>query len=190
MLLRNEPLVILDRDGVINYDSDTYIKTPEEWIPIPGSLEAIAKLSKAGIKIVVATNQSGIARGYYDETMLSLIHQKMINAINSLGGELAGIFYCPHGPDANCECRKPKAGLIKRISNELQINTKNAPFVGDSIRDIEAAIAGGCQPVLVKTGNGEETAKNSTLSVAIYEDLLDFSTHWLGRTKNPPNLTR
>ena len=181
MSVQKTNLIILDRDGVINYDSDSYIKSPDEWIPIPGSLEAIAKLSKAGIQVVVATNQSGIARGFYDEFVLKQIHQKMLEAIQVHGGALSGIFYCPHGPDENCQCRKPKPGLIRQISEALQIDTQGAPFVGDSIRDIEAAIAGGCQPILVKTGNGQKTAKNSTLSVPVYDDLLDFSTHWLGQ---------
>lgn len=173
-------LVILDRDGVINQDSEHYIKSPDEWLPIPGSLDAIAKLSQAGIKVVVATNQSGIARGYYDESILTDIHRKMTEAIEGAGGELAGIFYCPHGPDDGCLCRKPKSGLINQISESLEIETNNAPFVGDSIRDIEAAISGGCTPILVKTGNGEKTAKKLTSSVAVYDDLLDFSTHWIG----------
>lgn len=173
-------LVILDRDGVINQDSDDYIKSPEEWLPIPGSLEAIAKLSKAGIRVVIATNQSGIARGYYDESVLAEIHRKMTDAIEQQGGQLAGIFYCPHGPDDGCSCRKPKSGLITQIAETLKIDTRNVPFVGDSVRDIEAALAGGCTPILVKTGNGEKSAKKLTSPVAIYEDLLDFSTQWLG----------
>ncbi|MCB1661291.1 MAG: D-glycero-beta-D-manno-heptose 1,7-bisphosphate 7-phosphatase [Pseudomonadales bacterium] len=180
MSTQRSQLVILDRDGVINFDSDNYIKSPDEWIPIPGSLEAIAKLSKAGIKVVVASNQSGIARGFYNVATLAQIHKKMINAVKKYGGEFAGIFYCPHGPDEGCNCRKPKPGLIQQISESLHIDTKNVPFVGDSVRDLEAAIAGGCQPILVKTGNGQKTAKKTTLSVSIYDDLLDFSTHWLG----------
>lgn len=173
-------LVILDRDGVINFESDNYIRSPEEWIPIPGSLEAIARLSQQGFKVVVATNQSGLGRGYYDERTLARIHDKMTNAIGDAGGRLAGIFYCPHTPDQNCVCRKPKPGLITQIGHQLQLDTRKAPFVGDSIRDLEAARAGGCIPVLVKTGNGRKSLKKLTFSARVYEDLLDFTNHWLG----------
>ncbi len=176
----NKKLVILDRDGVINFDSDNYIRAPEEWIPIPGSLEAIAKLHRAGVQVVVATNQSGIARGYFNEQTLNLIHQKMHQAVRQAGGEINGVFYCPHGPDENCDCRKPKPGLITQIRKQLNLDTRNAPFVGDSIRDIEAAVAGGCLPILVKTGNGRKSAKKTSLSAGVYEDLSDFVTHWLG----------
>lgn len=172
-------LIILDRDGVINQDSDDYIKSPDEWIPLPGSLEAIAQLTEAGFSVVVATNQSGIARGYYDLNTLEAIHQKMADAVAAAGGKLAGIFYCPHGPDDHCECRKPKDGLIRQIAETFQIDVTNVPFVGDSTRDIEAAISAGCLPILVKTGNGAKTAEKLTSSDRVYEDLLDFSTHWI-----------
>jgi len=180
MTKQQQKLVILDRDGVINYDSDAYIKSPEEWIPLPGSLEAIANLTAAGFTLVVATNQSGVARGYFSEQALGAIHQKMTDTIIAAGGRLAGIFYCPHGPEDHCQCRKPRPGLIRQISERLQIETANAPFVGDSLRDIEAAINGGCRPILVKTGNGGKTAKKLTSSDRVYDDLLDFSRHWIG----------
>ncbi len=176
----SQNLVILDRDGVINYDSDEYIKSPEEWIAIPGSLEAIARLTRSGIAVAVATNQSGIARGLFNEHTLTLIHKKMLEAVHNAGGEIAGIFYCPHHPNENCNCRKPEPGLIAQIGVGLNINTSKVPFVGDSIRDLEAAIAGGCHPILVKTGKGQKSAENLSFSADVYEDLADFVTHWLG----------
>ena len=155
-------IVILDRDGVINHDSPDYIKSPDEWLPISGSLEAIAHLHRAGYIIVVATNQSGIGRNLYSVCTLEAIHGKMTEAIKSHQGELAGIFYCPHHPDANCDCRKPRTGLLTRISEFLGSDLQGVPFIGDSLRDIEAAEAYGCKPVLVKTGNGTQTSLNLT----------------------------
>lgn len=151
-------MVILDRDGVINVDSEDYIKSPEEWHPIPGSLEAIALLNQHGFTVTIATNQSGLARGYYSEEMLQKIHQKMHDALHHLGGKIEGIFYCPHGPNDDCLCRKPKPGLLQQIASTYGLATlENVPFVGDSMRDIEAAIAANAKPVLVHTGNGQKT---------------------------------
>jgi len=150
-------LIILDRDGVINYDSDAYIKAPAEWQPIPGSLEAIAKLTQAGYTVTVATNQSGIARGYYDRATLEQIHQKMQTLAIAKGGRIDSIFFCPHGPDDNCACRKPKPGLLQQIAEHYQIDLQNTPVVGDSLRDLEAALAMQCRPYLVLTGNGQKT---------------------------------
>lgn len=150
-------LIILDRDGVINIDSDAYIKNADEWIAIDGSLEAIAKLSKAGYTVAVATNQSGIARGLFDLDDLEAMHEKLQTGVAALGGHVAGIFYCPHGPDENCDCRKPKIGLLTAIENELQLPVAGAPFVGDSLKDLQAGLAKKCIPYLVKTGKGEKT---------------------------------
>ncbi len=150
-------LVILDRDGVINEDSDEYIKSAEEWNPIPGSIEAISRLSKSGFKIAVATNQSGIARRFFDEYDLAKIHQKMCSLVEEAGGFIDGVFFCPHSPDAKCNCRKPKTGLLEAISDEFGIPLKQVPFVGDSLKDIEAARAALCRPILVKTGSGRNT---------------------------------
>jgi D-glycero-D-manno-heptose 1,7-bisphosphate phosphatase len=150
-------LIILDRDGVINYESADYIKTPEEWQPIPGSLAAIAQLTQAGYTIAIATNQSGIAKGLYDHAALALIHQKLLFEVKRMGGEIAAIFYCPHGSYDDCVCRKPKPGLLYQIAEYFQISLKDIPFIGDSFRDIEAARKVGCQPILVRTGYGEQT---------------------------------
>ena len=150
-------LIILDRDGVINHDSDTYIKSPEEWRPIPGSLEAIANLTRAGFTVTVATNQAGVARGLFDLATLDAIHRKMQTAVAQAGGKLAGIFYCPHGPDDGCDCRKPKPGLLKQIAQRFGVSLRGVPAIGDSLRDIEAAESVGARPLLVRTGKGEIT---------------------------------
>jgi len=147
-------LIILDRDGVINFESVDYIKSPQEWHPIPGSIEAIGRLSKAGFKIVIATNQSGIARGLYTVETLNKIHQKMLDLIKAAGGEIDRIYFCPHHPDDSCDCRKPAPGMLKNILSDYQITEKDCVFVGDSIRDLDAAKAIGCKFILVKTGNG------------------------------------
>jgi D-glycero-D-manno-heptose 1,7-bisphosphate phosphatase len=166
-------LIILDRDGVINQDSDEYIKSPEEFIPIPGSLEAIARLTQAGWRVVVATNQSGVARGYYDLATLQRIHDKLHRLLAGLGGQIEAIFYCPHGPDDNCDCRKPKPGLFRDIESRLQVSLQGTPAVGDSLRDLEAAVAVGAEPILVRTGKGERTlAKGKGLEgVPVFPDL-------------------
>lgn len=150
-------LVILDRDGVINEDSDAYIKSPQEWIPIPGSLEAIARLNRADCRVVVASNQSGLARGLFDLDTLNLIHEKMHKALAEVGGSVEAIFFCPHGPDDACACRKPKAGLFEDIGRRLGISLEGVPAIGDSLRDLEAAAAVGAQPILVRTGKGIHT---------------------------------
>lgn len=154
-------LIVLDRDGVINVESVDFIKSPEEWIPIPGSLEAIVKLKQAGYLITVATNQSGVARGLFDLNMLNRIHEKMLGMVREIGGDIDGIFLCPHGPNDNCECRKPKPGLFKQIEARFNCSLQQdkTPCIGDSLRDLEAAFAIGAKPILVLTGNGQETAK-------------------------------
>lgn len=169
-------LIILDRDGVINFDSEAYIKNPEEWLPIPGSLEAIAKLVNAGFTISIATNQSGIGRGYYTHDTLNAIHEKMHRLVNAAGGKIDSVFYCPHTPDDACQCRKPKPGLLQQIAAHYNIDLTNVPFVGDSYRDLEAGITAGCQPVLVKTGNGLASLEKYSLEhLLVCDDLLDFA---------------
>lgn len=168
-------LIVLDRDGVINEDSDAYIKSPEEWVPIPGSLESIAKLNRAGYIVLVATNQSGIARGYFDLETLSAIHKKMDNALAQYGGRVDAVFYCPHGPTAKCDCRKPKPGLLWDISHRFEVRMDDVPVIGDSLRDLQSASAVNARPILVKTGKGNKTVKllaESGLSdTPVYENL-------------------
>jgi D-glycero-D-manno-heptose 1,7-bisphosphate phosphatase len=166
-------LIILDRDGVINQDSDDYIKSPEEFIPIPGSLEAIAQLNHAGYTVMVATNQSGIARGYYDVDTLNRMHEKLKRLLNNFGGHIDGIFFCPHGPNDHCDCRKPKTGLYEEIAQRAGVSLTDVPVVGDSLRDIQSAQAVGARPFLVKTGKGERTlAKGEGLNgVPVFKDL-------------------
>ena len=166
-------LIILDRDGVINHDSDDFIKTPAEWEPIEGSLEAIAKLTYAGYRIVVITNQSGIARGLLDVDTLSRIHSKMRRMISQVGGRLEAILYCPHGPDDGCSCRKPLGGAFNELAHRLRIDLKDVPAIGDSLRDLQAAKSVGAKPILVKTGKGERTLTDPNLpgGVPVYADL-------------------
>lgn len=176
--------IILDRDGVINQDSDTFIKNPDEWIPIPGSLEAIARLSQAGYSVVVATNQSGLARGLFNRDTLEAVHRKMETALQRLGGRLDGIYYCPHGPDDDCSCRKPKPGLLLQIAQDLHIELAHTVVIGDSLRDLQAAIAVGAEPVLVLTGKGVKTAVGLTnnLVVKTYRDLAEYTDQLLAAT--------
>lgn len=162
--------VILDRDGVINEDSDEFVKTPEEWIALDGSLEAIAKLNHANIKVFVASNQSGIARGLLDYNALHDIHKKMLSELSHHGGHLDGIFICPY---LEGECRKPNPGMLEEIEKRTQITLKNAPLIGDSLRDVQAAIAHGSRPILVRTGNGSVTAQSEQLprNIQVFDDL-------------------
>lgn len=175
--------IILDRDGVINQDSDAFIKTPDEWIPIPGSLEAIARLCRAGYRMVVATNQSGLARGLFDLETLNSIHAKMEAAIREHGGRLDGIYYCPHGPDDGCSCRKPKPGMLLQIAYDLEIDLNQALAVGDSLRDLQAAEAVGAKPVLVLTGKGTKTLEqlDQTQYIDIYQNLADLAEALIAR---------
>ena len=158
-------LVLLDRDGVINYDSDAFIKSPDEWHAIPGSLEAIALLNQAGIKVAIASNQSGLARGYFNADTLQKIHEKMRHELASYGGHIDKIFYCPHGPNDDCDCRKPKPGMLLQAFEYFNVKPEEAYFAGDSQRDIDAATAAGCQSILI---NAEST-------------LLKFVTTFLGK---------
>ena len=150
-------ILILDRDGVINQDSDAFVKSAAEWIPLPGSIEAIAKLYKAGWILAVATNQSGLARGKFSPLDLDNQHTKMLNLIHQAGGDLHHIAWCPHGPDDGCDCRKPKAGLLEQISQALDLDLTGGFMVGDALRDLQAGQAKGCQAVLVRTGKGMKT---------------------------------
>lgn len=172
-------LVILDRDGVINKDSRDFIKTPDEWIPISGSLEAIALLNQHGFHVVVATNQSGIARGLFDMAMLNAIHDKMHHAVALIGGHIDAIFYCPHAASDHCECRKPKSKMIEDIGHRFAVDLNNVPAVGDAWRDIEAFANAGCQPMLVKTGKGKETLKNGNLpaNTLLFSDLAEAADY-------------
>jgi D-glycero-D-manno-heptose 1,7-bisphosphate phosphatase len=173
--MTGEKLVILDRDGVINVDSPDYIKSPEEWHPVPGSLEAIARLHRFGYRVYVATNQAGIARGKLTRSALQAIHHKMLAAIGDAGGAIAGIKYCPHHPDDRCDCRKPRPGMLRAIGKLSGINIVGQPFVGDSASDLAAAEAAGCRPVLVLTGSGRETEKLRPDVPDVYENLLAFA---------------
>jgi len=166
-------LVILDRDGVINEDSADYIKSPEEWIPIPGSLEAIARLHHAGWHVVVATNQSGIARKLFDPDILMRIHEKMHRSVSDAGGQIEAIFFCPHGPNDNCSCRKPRPGLFLDIARRLRISLHGVPTIGDSLPDLQASQAAGANPILVRTGkgNGALIAHGSSIDVPVYDNL-------------------
>src|SRR5262245_10733095 len=170
---RSLKVVVLDRDGVINRDSDQFIKTPDEWRPIPGSLEAIARLNHAGYRVVVATNQSGIGRGLFEMSMLNAIHDKMHRQLALAGGRIDAVFYCPHMADAECECRKPKIGMLKEIGMRFGVDLAGVPCIGDSLRDLQSAEAVGGQPILVLTGKGERTLRegNFPASTLIFPDL-------------------
>jgi len=174
-------LIILDRDGVINFDSDQFIKSPEEWKPIPGSLEAIARLCQAGYRVVVATNQSGIGRGLFDMSMLNAIHDKMHKACALMGGRIDAVFFCPHTSEANCNCRKPKSGMIEEIAERYNVELKDVPAVGDSLRDLEATARLGAQPFLVLTGKGTKTQAKGGLpeGTQTFPDLAAVVTHIL-----------
>ena len=176
-------LVILDRDGVINYDSDDYIKSPDEWLPLPGSLEAIARLCRADYTVIVATNQAGVGRGLFSLDMLIRIHSKMASSIRDKGGRLDSVFFCPHSPADQCACRKPKPGMLLEIRDRLGIGLSGVPVVGDSLRDLEAAVTAGAMPVMVQTGRGrltQEKLSQGKLSLTmaqtpVYADLAEFT---------------
>lgn len=166
------PLVVLDRDGVINEDSDRFIRSADDWRPVPGSLDAIARLSRTGFEIVVFTNQSGLARGLFDRAALDAIHARMLRAVEGHGGRLRGVYVCPHGPDDDCVCRKPRPGLLRQIERDLGVGLRGVPVVGDSRRDLEAAAAVGARPILVLTGKGRITLEETLpFSVEVYPDL-------------------
>jgi D-glycero-D-manno-heptose 1,7-bisphosphate phosphatase len=156
-------LIILDRDGVINYDSDQFIKSPQEWRPIEGSMEAIALLNQWGWRVVVATNQSGVGRGLFDMDTLAAIHDKMHRTVAQAGGRIDAIFFCPHAADSKCACRKPKPGMLLEIAERFNVDLNDVPVVGDSLRDLQSAVAAGALPVLVRTGKGGKTEADPEL---------------------------
>ncbi|HWQ39281.1 MAG TPA: D-glycero-beta-D-manno-heptose 1,7-bisphosphate 7-phosphatase [Burkholderiales bacterium] len=172
-------LVILDRDGVINFDSEQFIKSPEEWKPIPGSLEAIASLNHAGYRVVIASNQSGIGRGLFDMGTLNAINDKMHRALANVGGRIDAVFYCPHAADDNCGCRKPKPGMLLEIGQRFNADLGEVPAIGDSLRDLQAAAAAGAQPVLVLTGKGRKTQAAGGLPprTRVFADLAEAVRH-------------
>ena len=177
-------LIILDRDGVINYDSDQFIKSPQEWNPIPGSLEAIASLNQAGFRVVVASNQSGVGRGLFDMATLNAIHARMHKLVAQAGGRIDAVFFCPHAADSRCQCRKPKPGLMQEIAARLHVDLRGVPMVGDALRDIQAAVAVGARPILVKTGKGTRTLEAGELpeEVAVFEDLREAANVIISET--------
>lgn len=176
--MRENRYVLLDRDGVINEDSDQFIKSPDEWRPIERSLAAIALLNARSFKVVVASNQSGIARGLFDLATLDRIHQKMLDLLAELGGTIDAIYFCPHGPDDDCPCRKPKPGLLRAFAADFHADLHDAVVIGDSLRDLQAAEAVGAQAILVRTGKGALTLKqNPDLQVPVFDDLYDAAQY-------------
>ena len=172
-------LVILDRDGVINYDSDQYIKSPAEWRPIPGSIEAIARLHQSGFRIAVATNQSGIGRGLFDMATLNAINDKMMEMVFRQGGRIDALFFCPHTASEECGCRKPKTGMLEEIASRFHTDLKGTHLVGDSLKDLQAAAAVGAQPILVLTGKGRATREAGGLprKALVFEDLAEAARY-------------
>lgn len=166
-------LIVLDRDGVINHDSDQFIKSPDEWRAIPGSLEAIARLNHAGFRVVVATNQSGVGRGLFDMGTLNAIHEKMHRTLAQVGGRIDAVFICPHTGDSSCECRKPRPGMLKEAGRRFNADLSSVPVVGDGLRDLQAAESVGAQPMLVLTGKGEKTLREGSFpkNTVIFPDL-------------------
>jgi D-glycero-D-manno-heptose 1,7-bisphosphate phosphatase len=188
-------LIILDRDGVINQDSEAFIKSPAEWIPIPGSMEAIAKLNRAGYRVVVASNQSGIARGMFNMPALNAIHQKMHATAQLAGADIDAIFFCPHSADDNCDCRKPKPGMLHNIAKRFDTSLKGVPNIGDSLRDLQAGFVVGSVPYLVLTGKGEKTRAKGGLppGTTIFADLAAAVDHLLANelpALDQPSLVR
>ncbi len=172
-------LVILDRDGVINHDSDRYIKSPAEWQPLPGSIEAIARLHQGGFRVVVATNQSGIGRGLFDMATLNAMNDKMMELVFRQGGRIDALFFCPHTELENCDCRKPRTGMYREIAERLHTDLKGVPCVGDALRDLQAAEAVGGQPILVLTGKGKLTKEAGGMprKTQVFADLAEVARH-------------
>ena len=172
--LAGKRLVVLDRDGVINRDSSEFVKSADEWLPLSGSIAAIAALSQAGHSVAVASNQSGLARGLFDAAALAAMHQKMRDLVAAAGGRIELIVFCPHGPDDDCDCRKPKPGLLEQIGSHFDTALTGTPVIGDSLRDLVAAATVGARPILVRTGNGRRTEKAlpaDLSAIEIYDDL-------------------
>jgi D-glycero-D-manno-heptose 1,7-bisphosphate phosphatase len=176
-------LVILDRDGTINEDRDDYVKSPEEWVPLPGALEAIAKLNHAGWHVVVATNQSGLGRGLFDMAALAAMHTKMNRLLADKGGRIDAVFFCPHAPEDHCNCRKPAPGLFEQIGERLGVELTQVPAVGDSARDLIAGQAAGCEPHLVRTGKSAiHVQAGLPANTRVHADLAAFAEHLLSRS--------
>lgn len=177
--------LFLDRDGVINEDSPDFIKSVDEWVPIPGSLDAIARLTAADFRIVVVTNQSGIARGLLSDTILTAIHQRMIEEIRAFGGRLAGVYFCPHGPEDGCDCRKPRPGLIDRACRDLGLEARDAPLIGDRMSDLCAARAAGCRPIFVRNGcrMPARLTEEAWRDIEIHDDLAAVADRLLGANR-------
>jgi len=172
--------IILDRDGVINLDSDDYVKSADEWIPIQSSIDAIGLLHQAGHRVFVATNQSGVGRGYFSLDALTAMHEKMLGLVNTAGGQITDIAFCPHSPDNVCGCRKPKPGLLTSLSDKNDIQLDQTIVIGDSLRDLQAAIDVGATPILVLTGKGKKTRQqHPDLNVLTFENLYDAVQHIL-----------
>ncbi len=173
-------LIVLDRDGVVNHDSDDYIKSPDEWLPIDGSLEAIARLNHSGYTVAIATNQSGLARGHFSVEALTAMHKKMDDVLAKIGGRIDAVFYCPHGPDDACSCRKPKPGMLLEIGQRFNVSLKDVVFIGDSISDINTAVNAHAKAILVRTGKGMKAEKilqsENKISVPVYDDLASAVT--------------
>jgi len=183
-------LVILDRDGTINEDSAEYVKSPAEWQPLPGALEAIARLNHAGWHVVVASNQSGLGRGLFDVASLNAMHAKMHTLLAAVGGRVDAIFYCPHAPDDHCRCRKPEPGLFEQIGERYGIDLQDVPAVGDTPRDLVAAVTAGCEPHLVLTGKalayrGRELPSGYPQDTVVHQDLAAFAEYLVSRDVTP-----
>ena len=180
-------LVILDRDGTINLDRDDFVKSPQEWQPLPGSLEAIARLNHAGWHVAIASNQSGLGRGLFDMAALNAMHEKLMHSLAAVGGRIDAIFFCPHTPDDDCNCRKPRPGLFEKIAERFGVTPKGVPAVGDSLRDAIAASHAGCQPHLVLTGKSagmapEQARQGLPTGTLIHADLAAFADHLIEHT--------
>ena len=183
-------LVILDRDGTINEDRDDYVKSPEEWVAIPGALEAIARLNHAGWHTVIATNQSGLGRGRFDMSALNAMHVKMNQMLAKQGGRIDAVFFCPHAPEDACSCRKPLPGLFEQIGERFGVSLRDVPVVGDSLRDLQAGVAVGCRPHLVRTGKGGrlDPAQIDELcalvpGTAVHADLGEFAEYLINEER-------
>ena len=178
-------LVVLDRDGTLNLDDKAIIAGPDDWVPVAGALEAVARLNQAGCRVVIATNQSGLGRGLFDADTMNRVHAKMNKLLAAVGARVDAVFFCPHSRDDACDCRKPKPGMFKRIADTFNVDLKCVPAIGDSLRDLQACAALGCQPMLVLTGKGEKTKAEGNLP----ENTLEFANlaaaieHLLGKDK-------
>jgi D-glycero-D-manno-heptose 1,7-bisphosphate phosphatase len=183
-------LVVLDRDGTINEDRDDYVKSADEWVPLPGALEAIARLNHAGWHAVIASNQSGLGRGLFDMAALNAMHAKLNQALARLGGRVDAIFFCPHSPDEQCDCRKPLPGLFKQIGERYGVDMRDVPVVGDTLRDLQAGVAVGCEPHLVRTGKSAALDSSQLQqvvaqipNVTVHGDLTAFADFLLQRER-------